>query len=36
MALNYFPEEQVYSRLRWWIEQESEVMEMMEVRPAVH
>jgi tRNA-(ms[2]io[6]A)-hydroxylase len=36
MALNYFPEEQVYSRLRWWIEQESEVMEMMEVRAAVH
>lgn len=36
MALNYFSEEQVYSRLRWWIEQESEVMQMMEVKAAVH
>ncbi len=36
MALNYFPEKQVYDRLQWWIEREGEVMKQMEVRAAVH
>ena len=36
MALNYFPEQQVYDRLKWWIEREGEVMKSMEVRAAVH
>ena len=36
MALNYFPEKQVYDRLAWWIAQESEIIESMEVRAAVH
>jgi len=36
MALNYFPEEKVYDRLRWWIEQEAEAIESLEIRPALH
>ena len=36
MALNYFTEEQVYPRLKWWIEQESEVIESLPIRPRLH
>ncbi len=36
MALNYFPEEQVYSRLEWWIEKEAEAIEGLEIRSALH
>jgi len=36
MALNYFPEDQVYQRLEWWIEKESEIIESLEIRPALH
>ncbi len=36
MALNYFPEDKVYDRLRWWIEQEAEAIESLEIRPALH
>lgn len=36
MALNYFPEDQVYERLRWWIAQEAEVIEGLEIRAALH
>ena len=36
MALNYFPEEQVYSRLEWWVEKEAEALEALEIRPALH
>ncbi len=36
MALNYFPEDQVYSRLEWWIEQEGQVIDQLEIRPALH
>ena len=36
MALNYFDKDQVYDRLNWWMEQEAEVIEQMEIRPAVH
>ncbi len=36
MALNYFDEEKVYERLNWWIEKEAEVIEGLELRPALH
>ena len=36
MALNYFPEEQVYERLQWWVEQEAEIIDGLEIRPALH
>ena len=36
MALNYFPEEKVYNRLNWWMEQEGEVVNGLEIRPALH
>ena len=36
MALNYFEEEQVYTRLNWWVEQEAEVINQLEIRPALH
>lgn len=36
MALNYFPKEQVYKRLEWWVEQEAEAIESLEIRPALH
>jgi len=36
MALNYFPKEQVYNRLEWWVEQEVEALESLEIRPALH
>ena len=36
MALNYFTEEEVYPRLEWWIEQESEVIDQLEIRAALH
>lgn len=36
MALNYFPEEEVYPRLEWWIERESEIIDQLEIRAALH
>ncbi|MEM9545997.1 MAG: tRNA-(ms[2]io[6]A)-hydroxylase [Bacteroidota bacterium] len=36
MALNYFPEKQVYNRLEWWIKQEAEVLNTLEIRAALH
>lgn len=36
MALNYFPEKQVYERLEWWVDQESEVLQNLTLRPALH
>ena len=36
MALNYFPEEQVYSRLEWWVDREAEAIEGLEIRAALH
>lgn len=36
MALNYFEEEKVYDRLRYWIDIESEVIEGLEIRAALH
>jgi len=36
MALHYFPEDQVYKRLEWWVEQEAEIIESLEIRAALH
>ena len=36
MALEYFPREKVYDRLNWWIEEEGEVVNQLEIRPALH
>ena len=36
MALNYFDKDQVYERLEWWIQQEVEVIESLEIRSALH
>ncbi|MFT4667116.1 MAG: tRNA-(ms[2]io[6]A)-hydroxylase [Polaribacter sp.] len=36
MALNYFEADEVYSRLDWWVEQESEVLDGLEIRAALH
>ena len=36
MALNYFPEKQVYDRLNWWVDREGEVIEGLEIRAALH
>lgn len=36
MALNYFPEEKVYSRLAWWVDQECEVVKNLPIRAALH
>ena len=36
MALHYFPEKQVLERLEWWMEQEAEVLDSLEIRPALH
>ncbi len=36
MALNYFPEDKVYERLAWWVERESEVIEGLEIKAALH
>lgn len=36
MALNYFPEKEVYDRLQWWIDREAEVIDNLEIRPALH
>jgi len=36
MALNYFPEKEVYDRLRWWVEKEAEIIDALEIRSALH
>lgn len=36
MALNYFDEKTVYSRLEYWIDCEDEVINSLEIRPALH
>lgn len=36
MALNYFDEDKVYSRLAWWVEKESEILDSLEIRSALH
>ncbi|MFT6806985.1 MAG: tRNA-(ms[2]io[6]A)-hydroxylase [Saprospiraceae bacterium] len=36
MALNYFDHDDVYERLDWWMDRESEAIESLEIRPALH
>ena len=36
MALQYFSEEKVYDRLDWWMDREAEVIDNLEIRPALH
>lgn len=36
MALQYFEKEQVYQRLDWWLDREAEVIQNLEIRPALH
>ncbi len=36
MALNYFPEDQVYDRLKWWVEREGEIIDALPIRAALH
>ena len=36
MALNYFEPATVYTRLDWWVTQEAEVIEGLEIRAALH
>lgn len=36
MALHYFPEDKVYERLEYWIDVESEVLEGLEIKAALH
>ncbi len=36
MALNYFDEKAVYDRLAWFVEQEGEIIDKLEIRAALH
>lgn len=36
MALHYFPEKEVYDRLAWWVDIESDIIDQLEIRPALH
>lgn len=36
MALNYFPKDQVYTRLEWWVDQEQEILDGLAIRAALH
>ncbi len=36
MALHYFDSAQVYERLKWWVKQEAEVLDQLEIRAALH
>lgn len=36
MALNYFTEKETYERLAWWVDQEAEVLNSLEIRAALH
>lgn len=36
MALHYFPEEKVYKRLAWWVEQEATILLSLPLRSALH
>ena len=36
MALNYFPEKEVYARLDYFVEKEAEIIPTLEIRPALH
>lgn len=36
MALNYFPEDKVYTRLAWWVDKEAEIISTLPFRAALH
>ncbi|MCP3933198.1 MAG: tRNA-(ms[2]io[6]A)-hydroxylase [Bacteroidetes bacterium] len=36
MALNYFDKDAVYKRLDWWLDQEAEIIENLEIKAAMH
>ncbi len=36
MALNYFSSEKVYDRLEYWVENEGEIIQNLEIRSALH
>ncbi len=36
MALNYFDKTTVYDRLEWWVHQEAEVLDSLEIKAALH
>lgn len=36
MALNYFKEDEVFDRLKWWVKHEAEIIDSLEIRPALH
>ena len=36
MALHYFPSEKVYKRLEWWVDKESDIIEALPLRAALH
>ncbi len=36
MALNYFDKDTVYKRLDWWLDQEAEIIENLEIKAAMH
>jgi tRNA-(ms[2]io[6]A)-hydroxylase len=36
MAMNYFDGKTVYDRLHWWIDREGELIDSLEIRPALH
>lgn len=36
MALNYFQQEKVYKRLEWWVDKESEIINSLPLRAALH
>ena len=36
MALNYFDEKKVYDRLAYWVKEEGEIINNLEIRPALH
>jgi tRNA-(ms[2]io[6]A)-hydroxylase len=36
MALNYFEEKTVYNRLEWWIDHESEIINNLPIKSALH
>ena len=36
MALEYFPEEKVYPRLKWWVDTEANIIQELPLRAALH
>lgn len=36
MALLYFDHDKVYDRLNWWLDREAEIIQNLEIRPALH